>query len=52
MYKFWVQTDDALIEWTRLTKQQAVRLYNLTEKNTDWSCEDCPIRSFAWEEMK
>jgi len=52
MYKVWIENKDgSKIEWVGLTEQQAVRLYNLTQKHIDWTV-DCPIERFGWGKME
>lgn len=40
-YVFHINTATATVQWDNLTKAQAVRLYNLTEKNP-------PVNALSW----
>ena len=46
-YVFHIETNQEYIEWRGLTRAQAVRMYNLTEKNPP-----PPARSWGWAEEK
>jgi hypothetical protein len=52
MYKFWIEHEDgSTTEWTGLTEQQAVRLYNMTKKHINWTV-GCTVKQIGWGEMK
>ena len=48
-YRFYVEINGELVEWTNLTERTAKMVYNATLKNCHYL--HTPLHSFGWEKQ-